>query len=180
MRILAAVLLAALAAACGAPSDEASPDGTVLPSAPDEAPTAPSASAVGQGGGDDVAGGEATSVFDLEIGDCFSTTGDTVETVTVVDCAEPHVYEVFAVFDHEAADEEPYPGDDAVLDYADAACRPYFEDYVGADYETSIYWITSVTPSDETWRDGDREIVCTLKLGQEGEMTTGSAEGSGE
>jgi hypothetical protein len=133
--------------------------------------------------GDDDGGaaqGEETSVFDLEVGDCFSATGDQVETVDVVDCEQAHIYEVFAVFDHEAGDDEPYPGDDALLEYADSECQPHFEEYVAADYETSIYWITSVTPSADTWGDGDREIVCTLKLGEEGEETTGSAEGSGE
>ncbi len=130
-------------------------------------------------GGDDI--GEETSVFELETGDCFSADADVVESVTVVDCEDPHTYEVFGVFDHEADDDEPYPGDDAILEYADTRCQPLFEDYVAADYQTSIYWITSVTPSTETWDEGDdREIVCALKLGEEGEETTGSAEGTGE
>ena len=128
---------------------------------------------------DDV--GEETSVFELETGDCFSADADVVETVTVVDCEDTHTYEVFGVFDHEADDDEPYPGDDAILEYADTRCQPLFEDYVATDYQTSIYWITSVTPSAETWDDSDdREIVCALKLGEEGEETTGSAEGTGE
>jgi hypothetical protein len=130
-------------------------------------------------GGDDI--GEETSVFELETGDCFSADADVVETVTVVDCEDAHTYEVFGVFDHEADGDEPYPGDEAILEYADTQCQPLFEDYVAADYQTSIYWITSVTPSAETWDDGDdREIVCALKLGEQGEETTGSAEGTGE
>ena len=130
-------------------------------------------------GGDDI--GEETSVFELETGDCFSADADVVETVTVVHCDDTHTYEVFGVFDHEGDDDEPYPGDDAILEYADTRCQPLFEDYVAADYQTSIYWITSVTPSAETWDDGDdREIVCALKLGEEGDEMTGSAEGTGE
>jgi len=50
---------------------------------------------------------------------------------------------------------------------------------VAIDYQSSIYWITSVTPSAQTWEDGDRQIVCALKLGEEGEEMTGSAEGTG-
>ena len=136
--------------------------------------------------GDDADEGEQTSVFDLETGDCFGAAageveGEEVETVTVVDCDSPHVFEVFGVFDHEADDDEPYPGDDGLLEYADGECQPLFEDYVGIDYQSSIYWITSVTPSQETWDDGDdREIVCALKLGEEAEETTGSAEGTGQ
>ena len=50
-----------------------------------------------------------------------------------------------------------------------------------ADYQTSIYWITSVTPSADTWDEGDdREIVCALKLGEAGDETTGSAQGTGQ
>ena len=179
--IIGTVILALAMAACDAASDEQTAQTTASPSAA----ATPSASATAAASptdadDDDSAGGEETSVFDLEVGDCFSATGDEVESVTVVDCDEPHIYEVFAVFDHEAGEDEPYPGDDALLEYADSECQPHFEDYVGADYETSIYWITSVTPSQETWDDDDREIVCTLKLGEQGEETTGSAEGSGE
>lgn len=129
--------------------------------------------------GDDV--GEETSVFELDEQDCFDAAGSEVETVTVVACESPHTYEVFAVFDHEADDDDPYPGDEAIGEYADSRCQPLFEDYVGIDYEASMYWITSVTPSDETWESGDdREIVCALKLGEEGEATSGSAEGTGK
>lgn len=181
--ILALVVL--VLAACQSTSE----DSTVTPTPSVSAADSPMASATeasaspedddDDGGGDDI--GEETSVFELETGDCFSTDADVVETVTVVDCEGAHTYEVFGVFDHEADDDEPYPGDDAILDYADTRCQPLFEDYVAADYQTSIYWITSVTPSAETWDDGDdREIVCALKLGEEGEETTGSAEGAGE
>jgi Septum formation len=121
-----------------------------------------------------------TSVFDLQVGDCFSADGDAVGSVLVVDCAEPHVYEVFGLIGHEAANGEPYPGDTAILEYGDEACRAPFGDYVGHDYETSVYWITTVTPSEETWDEGDREIVCALRLGEEGEESTGSAAGSGQ
>ena len=135
--------------------------------------TAPSASAASDG--------EETSVFDLEVGDCFgAATAEQVDSVVVVDCEQTHVYEVFALVDHEAGDDDAYPGDDEIGQYADDVCRGPFPDYVGHDYETSVYWITTVTPSAETWADGDREIVCTLKLGEEAQETTGSAEGSAE
>jgi hypothetical protein len=183
--ILALVVLVLVA--CQSTSDEST--ATPTPSMFVAATTAPTAEAAASpdddddddddGGDDDL--GEETSVFELETGDCFSADADVVETVTVVDCDDAHTYEVFGVFDHEADDDDPYPGDDVILEYADTRCQPLFEDYVAADYQTSIYWITSVTPSAETWDDGDdREIVCALKLGEEGEETTGSAEGTGE
>lgn len=134
--------------------------------------TVPSESAV-------TADGEETSVFDLAIGDCFSASGEQADSVLVVDCEQAHIYEVFALIDHEAGDGEAYPGDEEIGEYGDRVCRGPFPNYVGHDYETSDYWITTLTPSAETWPEGDREIVCTLRLGEQGEETTGSAEGSG-
>lgn len=140
------------------------------------APTATAAAPSGTAAPDD---GEETSVFELEPGDCFSVSGEQAESVLVVDCEQAHVYEVFALIDHEAGDDEAYPGDEEIGEYGDQACRGPFPDYVGHDYETSDYWITTLTPSAETWPEGDREIVCTLRLGEQGEETTGSAAGSG-
>ena len=175
IRLLGLVVVVLLLAACQPTTDDSTPSAEALPTQTDVASTSETASATAS---DD---GEETSVFNLERGDCFSASGDQVATVTVVTCEDTHIYEVFAVFDHQADAGEAYPGDDAILDYADAGCQPLFEDYVAIDYQTSIYWITSVTPSNETWDEGDdREIVCALKLGEEGTETTGSAEGSGE
>lgn len=170
--------LAVALAACQSTTDDSNQSAQALPTRTDAASAAATASATA----DDNGGvGTETSAFDLAGGDCFSASGDQIETVTMVDCEDTHIYEVFAVFDHEADDAAAYPGDDAILEYADSGCQPLFEDYVGIDYESSIYWITSVTPSAETWDDGDdREIVCTLKLGEQGDETTGSAEGTGE
>lgn len=122
--------------------------------------------------------GVETSVFDLEVGNCFSATGDTIETITVVPCDEAHIYEAFDVVRMPGDDEEPYPGDEAVLAFADAECRGRFEDYVGVPYLTSRFFLTPVTPSEETWARGDRDIVCTLNLRDDAE-STGSARGSG-
>lgn len=165
-------------AACGS-SVDASPSGSSPPagSASPDASIAPSA---GASPDDD---GEAKSVFDLEVGDCFSADDDELETVAVVPCDEEHEYEVFSVFDHEAGGDAAYPGDEELVSYADAACQPAFEEFVGTDYESSIWFITSVTPSAETWETGDREIVCTVNQEDEdGEpiAVTSSAQNSGE
>lgn len=158
------------------PTDAPSSAASVEPSA--SASDAPSASV--DASPDE---GEETSVFDLEVADCFSTDSDQLETVNVVDCEQPHEHEVFALFDHTAGDGEPYPGDDELIEYADTECQPPFEEYVGHDYQTSIWYITSLTPSAETWADGDREVVCTLNqqdADSEPITVTGSAEGSAE
>lgn len=122
--------------------------------------------------------GVETSVFDLEVGDCFSATGDTIETISVVPCDEAHIYEAFDVVRMPGDDEEPYPGDEAVLAFADAECRGPFEDYVGVPYLNSRFFLTPVTPSEETWARGDRDVVCTLNLRDDVQLT-GSARGSG-
>lgn len=164
--------IALVLAACGAngpdSTDEPPPAGSDGASSPGASASPP---------------GEMTSVFDLERGDCFSVDREQIDAVPVVDCAEPHEYEAFAVFDHTAGDGEPYPGNRELVDYADGECRAPFEEFVGIDYGSSIWLITSLTPSAETWADGDREIVCTLtQEDDDGEPieVTGSAEGSAE
>jgi hypothetical protein len=175
--IVGLALVALVLVACDGTDSTATASPSAL--ATDSAPIGPSGSAPASAPADPAEGEEA-SVFDLENGDCFDASGDQVETVTIVDCELAHTYEVFAILNHEAGSDAPYPGDEAILAYADTACQPYFADYVGIDYPSSDYWITSVTPSRETWEGADdREIVCALKLGEEGEETTGSAQGTG-
>jgi hypothetical protein len=125
-------------------------------------------------------GGVMTSVFDLVTGNCFGTSEGPLSTVLVVDCGQPHVYEVFALVTHEGDESAAYPGDDAMSEYGDTACQVPFESYVGRDYATSAYWITTISPSVDTWAQGDREIVCTLRMGSDGEVVSGSAQGSGD
>lgn len=124
-----------------------------------------------------------TSVFDLEVGHCFSTDTDEILAVGVVDCAETHHYEVFALLDHPAGDADAFPGDQPLLEYADTMCQPPFEEFVGHDYQTSIWYISALRPSEETWAEGDREIVCALNQRDEAGdplAVTGSAEGAAE
>ena len=173
--VLAAAVIGGISLLGESPSSSSRPSpssgvSTGSPSAPDEtqAATTPTASP-----------GAETSVFDLEVGDCFSASEDQLETVVVVSCDAAHVFEVYHVFDHEAGGDEAYPGDDEILEYADTECQVPFEDFVGMSYQESIWYITSVTPSQETWDQGDREIVCTLNLEDRTDVT-GSAEGSAE
>ena len=182
-RLLAAELIAVVIAlaGCQSASDDVTPsvaDRSVAPSATTQ-PSGSEASASPSDAGEPV----ETSVFDLEAGDCFSAESDSIESVLVVDCDQSHTYEAFFVLDHEAGPDEEYPGDEAMLTYADDACQPPFEEFVGTDYESSIWYITSVTPSAETWAEGDREIICTLdQQDADGEPieVTGTAEGTAE
>jgi hypothetical protein len=122
--------------------------------------------------------GAATSVFDLEVGQCYNTPAETdVEDVNVVDCGEPHQYEVYALPRHPAGSDEAYPGDDEISDFADEECLgDTFEDYVGTSYESSDLFAFVLQPTAETWEVGDREFVCAAYL--EGEELEGSVAGS--
>ncbi len=185
--LVAALSLVALIGVACQSGDETSPSATSVAASSSDgllptgspAATSPAASpAASPGASSDDDEGEETSVFDLEEGDCFGAAGDQVETVTVVDCEDPHVYEVFSLFDYEG-DGDEYPGEETIQASADEGCDTDFEEFVGVDYQSSRWFITSVTPSEQTWADGDREIVCTLNLEDLSEVT-GSAEGSGE
>jgi len=179
--IVAALALAGCQTASEDPTPTDAPSSAASIEPSPSASDASSASAEATPGGDGE--GEETSVFDLDVGDCFSADSDQLETVDVVDCEQTHEYETFALIDHEAGDDEPYPDEQELLEYADTICQPPFESFVEHDYQSSIWYITTLTPSEETWADGEREIVCTLNQqddDQEPISVTGSAEGSGE
>jgi hypothetical protein len=103
----------------------------------------------------------SASVFDLSVGDCFDdpVSGSEVSSVDAVDCAEPHDNEVYALYDY---DGDEYPGEEAMSAAADEGCEARFEDYVGIGYFESELYYTHLTPTQESWDEGDREVVCVL------------------
>jgi hypothetical protein len=114
------------------------------------------------------------SVFELEVGDCFDDppSGE-VSSVSAVDCAQPHDNEVYALYDY---DGDSYPGEEAMSSAADEGCESRFEDFVGIAYLQSDLFYTHLTPTQESWDDGDREVVCVIY--EPGEKLTGSMEGA--
>ncbi|MDQ3879459.1 MAG: septum formation family protein [Chloroflexota bacterium] len=126
-------------------------------------------------------GGDQVSAFDLEPGVCFDDVeGDSVESLPRVPCEQTHNNEVFAVVDYPAGGDEAYPGDSAMQSYAEEECKgSRFEDYVGIDYASSIYEVFPITPSEESWSSGDREIICSLYDPRDNEME-GSVRGTAE
>jgi len=94
---------------------------------------------------------EGKSVYDLEVGDCIvppdaTSEGIEVTRVKTVDCSEPHDGEVTAIFDVEL---DEYPGYAALFDMIIERCP-----------ERSS---TAIYPTQETWKEGDREAVCILE-----------------
>ena len=137
-------------------------------------------SAEGSGGqiGSGTGGGTSSSlgqfdVFNTSVGECFDDSGD------VIDCADPHDNEVYAIFVHEGGAADPYPGDEEMASFAEDGCIAQFEDYVGTDHDSSRYQGHFARPSAETWESGDREVVCFLYDGDFAKLT-GSAQGTAE
>jgi hypothetical protein len=112
--------------------------------------------------GDDGAlnAGGTLSVTEMQVGDCFSTDGETeIADVDGVPCTEPHQYEVFAVRDHDG----PLPLTDASYQSAfDSLCLADFATYVGVDWADSEIYADMITPSEESYAEGDREYICFL------------------
>jgi Septum formation len=135
---------------------------TVETSAPAEetAPTAPTAPV-------------EVDAYKLEVGDCFAEVpeGELV-TVPVVPCAEPHIYEVYAQL---MIPEGDYPGDDAVFEQTDELCIAEFEPFVGLSYEESVLDVFYLSPTEESWLDGDRAVTCSIY--DPGEDVSGSLRG---
>ena len=103
------------------------------------------------------------TIEDLKAGDCISDVAtDTQDSqkvateATVVDCSTPHKYEMLGT------------GDSTATTFAEAdttaeiskICEPLMNSYVGSPSKASSYKILGVTPSQESWDQGDRTFVC--------------------
>lgn len=106
---------------------------------------------------------EEVDIADVEVGQCFfEPTRDLVDALATVPCEDPHEYELYALVDLEGGEGAEYPGDEAIGEDAFDVCEDRFEDFVGVAYDDSRYYIFTISPSEETWDDGDREVVCAL------------------
>ena len=102
------------------------------------------------------------SVFDLAVGDCFDDdpdAGDAVSSVATVDCGEPHDNEIY--FEYSMTD-AAFPGREATTQSAAERCIAEFEGFVGLSYQESDLDIFPITPTQESWGDGDRVVFCAL------------------
>jgi putative regulator of septum formation len=113
------------------------------------------------------------NVFELEAGQCFDdVTDELISDVPMTDCADPHDNEVYAVFDTTAA---VLPSNDTLVQ----GCFDRFEAAIGEPYSTSIYDIGLFTPTNDSWDQGDREVVCYGFIFAGPEKMVGSILGSG-
>ncbi len=127
--------------------------------------------------GEVIEGGEV-GALSLKVGDCLAAeeSGE-VQSVPVVPCSEPHDSELFHSFDVTA---DEYPGLDQMGELAQSGCIEAFDDFIGFPYADSVWDVTSIYPTEDTWNElDDREVLCGVYPLSD-EDTTGSARGVGE
>ncbi len=100
--------------------------------------------------------------YQLKVGQCLVKADDSglVEAVDPIDCSEPHAAEVFASL---TAEGNEYPGRDKLQEQA-AGCAPKFEEFIGKPYTQSDLKITYFHPTEESWKQGDRQILCIASV----------------
>ena len=109
-----------------------------------------------------VACGGDKSVFDLAVGDCFdddAAAGESVSEVATLDCDGPHDNEIYYEY---SMTEAAFPGREPTTAAAAERCIAEFEGFVGLSYLESDLDISPITPTLESWADGDRVVYCAL------------------
>jgi len=136
----------------------------------------PSETATRDDTGTVVEGNDETDVFTLQVGDCIldAATTTTINTIATVPCDEPHDSEIYASIE---VDGSSFPGSDALSAEAEASCRAAFDDFVGIAWADSKYLFTTFIPTEGSWAEGDREILCTIY--DDAGRTTGSLKNIG-
>lgn len=128
-------------------------------------------------------GSELVGIVDLDSGNCFDPVtdpGSADRAVWKLNCGDPHVYEVFGVIDYDAKGSGggmPYPGVPVVQDWSEQMCYAQFEPFVGVRWTISELDIKSWWPSNESWDQGDRQVVCTV-MSTNGTLLEGTQRGS--
>jgi hypothetical protein len=118
---------------------------------------------------------------DLAVGDCFDTSATSGEStlyrIPVVPCSTAHGGEIYAetTAPDSLARNGAAPTQQALWDAADAYCYPEFTKFVGMQWARSelLYW--PIAPSEESWAEGDRRILCVVESEQ---PVTGSLKGA--
>jgi len=105
---------------------------------------------------------ENADVFEVQVGDCinFEAEAEEVQTVPQIPCAQPHDAEAFSSL---MLDDGEFPGLESVTATSDAHCvGPAYEEFVGVAYEESELAATYFYPTEMSWAQGDREVLCLV------------------
>lgn len=102
----------------------------------------------------------SVSVDNLRVGDCVRDADDLVSgarTVYVVPCDQPHQMEAYYAFNLTGT---RFPGSVDVRRSAESGCVAAFEDFAKMSYQDSELRVRYFRPSAQTWRQGDRAVLC--------------------
>ncbi|MFD7022828.1 septum formation family protein [Promicromonospora sukumoe] len=129
----------------------------------------------------DTAATAGAEIPDLQVGDCIDTAATSGQTtlyrIPVVPCTTAHGGEIYAetTAENSLAQGGQPPTQQALWDAADAYCYPQFTKYVGLRWAQSelLYW--PIAPSEESWAEGDRRILCVVESEQ---PVTGTLKGA--
>jgi hypothetical protein len=126
-------------------------------------------------------GNESNAATNFDPGEC---TNDSLEgevsEIEPVDCDEEHDIEAYGQFDLEG-DDDDFPGDDEIAEEAEEECLgDLFEDYVGIEYSESIYFADFLPPTEQSWENGYRSVLCYINGTTDESDLEGSAEGTEE
>jgi hypothetical protein len=113
-----------------------------------------------------------TQINDLEPGTCLVEVPDASSgRAETVDCERPHRAEVYAVLE---VDGGTFPGARALSDEAVVSCTGSYAAYAGEPVDpTTDLAFAELVPTDASWADGDRQVVC-LALSPAGSQAEGT------
>lgn len=113
--------------------------------------------------GTPTANNDDADVFSIKVGDCLddATASGTVTTAPIVPCSKAHDSEAYKSITMADGDGS-FPGQDAVKAQADQGCADAFPGFIGIKYDDSGLSISYYYPTADSWKNGDREILCTV------------------
>lgn len=128
--------------------------------------------------------GIAVNENTLRIDECFNrdeglSAGRTRDITTLVDCDDPHGFQIFFNLPYPADETVEYPGDDIMEDFALAACYQGFEGWSGSIYETSALEIGVFAPDREEFEEQSYRTILCYVFRADGDVLVGTARNAG-
>lgn len=113
-----------------------------------------------------IGGGEAVTASDLRVGDCIESPPDGVPPFRMqrVGCDRPHRGEVYAVTSMPESAGHP---DEAAVRAFERTCTAEFHRYAPNAPAGPTYGRVVISPTPESWADGDRSMVCIATTEQD-------------
>ena len=117
-----------------------------------------------------------TQSTELAVGQCLLVPlNSQVNSVATTECTEAHTGEVYSVT---TLKNDTMPSRDEMDELVHNTCYETFEAYVGTSPEETTLDYTAMSPTKQTWAQGDREIVC-IAVRTDDEQLTASVRDSG-